>query len=481
MATTSKGTLLTDQHRRKQVALAITADSQMRRIWDSTLDVNDLDRTQPIWKKAMLDLLGQWWKVSADTAAQYLPRFRKAEIGDGSIQVGVPRFDRKQAGRRLEWGGVANVLWHVAMGQTQEAAYLAARELFIGMFHEAVLTGGRLTLQQWAAKDALAVGWRRVSDGHPCAFCAMLVGRGPVYTSEQTALRRKSDDGKFHPHCGCTVEVVYGDWNPSDKEKQWIDDYYAAAESLPKGTARTSDKILPIMRRTGDYRDSRSYRSTPEYRAKISERRVERRKEILRKREADLAKVLEHPGKPMSITQADRGASNPGFADHRWGCSTNCQSCVVAYDARRKGYDVEARARTSSRQDRLAANPNSMWTDPTTGLPPQIITVGSPNRGNVVDRIARHVGRGQRWCMHFGYVNNHEQGHIVIVERPSPRTNGGRPIVIDPQSGKISRLDDYLGNRIIDVRGIRMFRVDDKDIVRDHAYEIIKPTKAERR
>ena len=222
MASTAKGNILTDQHRRRQVALAITADSQMRRVWDDTLDVNDLDHTQPIWKKAMLDLLGQWWKVSADTAAQYLPRFRKAEIGDGSVKVGVPRFNRSQAGKRLEWGGVANILWHVAMGQTQEAAYLAARELFIGMFHEAVLTGGRLTLQQWAAKDARASGWRRVSDGHPCAFCAMLVGRGPIYTSERTALYRQSDGDKFHPHCGCTVEVVYGRREPAQRHREDI-------------------------------------------------------------------------------------------------------------------------------------------------------------------------------------------------------------------------------------------------------------------
>ncbi|KAB5606685.1 hypothetical protein EHS19_06735 [Bifidobacterium jacchi] len=33
-----------------------------------------------------------------------------------------------------------------------------------------------------------ADGWRRVSDGDPCAFCAMLVTRGPVYTSRDKAL-----------------------------------------------------------------------------------------------------------------------------------------------------------------------------------------------------------------------------------------------------------------------------------------------------
>ena len=49
MASTGKGALLTDQHRRRQVSLAITADSQARRAWDATLDLNDLTGTQPIW------------------------------------------------------------------------------------------------------------------------------------------------------------------------------------------------------------------------------------------------------------------------------------------------------------------------------------------------------------------------------------------------------------------------------------------------
>ena len=78
MARTNDGAMLTDKHRRAQVRLAITADSQARRIWDSTLDPNDLKRTQPIWKNAILQLLQTWWRISARTANEYLPRFREA-------------------------------------------------------------------------------------------------------------------------------------------------------------------------------------------------------------------------------------------------------------------------------------------------------------------------------------------------------------------------------------------------------------------
>ena len=256
MALTDEGAVLTDRHRRSQVRLAITADSQARRLWDSSLNLADLDASQPVWKQTMLNLLETWYHISQQEALLYLPQFRQAELdGRTGIRVAVPRFDRDAVGDQLAWMGSTNVKWHLSMGQTQQDAYEAARRLFLGAFHEAVLAGGRGTVQEWARKDPRAIGYRRVADGNPCTFCAMLVGRGPVYTSEHKALSQRGG-GAYHPHCGCTVEVVYGDWKPDRREQQWVDDYYRAAESLPKGEPRTHDRILPIMRRQGAYRDS---------------------------------------------------------------------------------------------------------------------------------------------------------------------------------------------------------------------------------
>lgn len=49
MVLTQAGAVLTDRHRRSQVRLTITADSQARRLWDSSLDLDDLDASQPVW------------------------------------------------------------------------------------------------------------------------------------------------------------------------------------------------------------------------------------------------------------------------------------------------------------------------------------------------------------------------------------------------------------------------------------------------
>lgn len=66
-----------------------------------------------------------------------------------------------------------------------------------------VLTGGRKSLLTLLDEDPQALGWARVTDGDPCAFCAMLASRGPVYRSREQAA--------FQPHdaCACQPEPVY--------------------------------------------------------------------------------------------------------------------------------------------------------------------------------------------------------------------------------------------------------------------------------
>lgn len=74
--------------------------------------------------------------------------------------------------------------------------------------------------------------WRRVTDGNPCGWCAMLAARGPVYRSAAAA----GEGHLFHRYtpqhgggnCGCTVEPFEGDpseWEPTPGEQRFIDAY----------------------------------------------------------------------------------------------------------------------------------------------------------------------------------------------------------------------------------------------------------------
>jgi hypothetical protein len=64
-----------------------------------------------------------------------------------------------------------------------------------------VLAGNRGTISG-AVKDGKIAGYRRVGDGRPCAFCAMLIGRGAVYSGQ-------SADFHAHDGDGCRAEPLY--------------------------------------------------------------------------------------------------------------------------------------------------------------------------------------------------------------------------------------------------------------------------------
>ncbi len=47
-------------------------------------------------------------------------------------------------------------------------------------------------------------------------------------------------------------------------------------------------------------------------------------------------------GEPMSFAKADSGSVNPKYSLGQKGYRENCQTCVVAYEMRSRGYDVQA-------------------------------------------------------------------------------------------------------------------------------------------
>jgi len=112
--------------------------------------------------------------------------------------------------------------------------------------------------------------FRRVTDGNPCAFCAMLATRDDYRTAESAMyvvgrtkngrktgyLRSKgkrSIGSKFHELCGCTVAEVLGDWEPSAKEQAYSDLYYDAVQACKDDGIPTSpENITPKMRELGE-------------------------------------------------------------------------------------------------------------------------------------------------------------------------------------------------------------------------------------
>lgn len=249
MASTAEGRALTTAHRDAQIQVGARAEMEARALWDG-LDIDDLDASKPYWLASTTIAVNRRMAESQRIAAEYLSEFRLAELGTaGAVVLAAPR----ETARTLSLAGPTRVKRLIGAGMGSADAFEAALTKFGGMVRRQAMMGGRLTVAATAGRDRRAVGWRRVTDGNPCAFCAMLASRGPVYRDAAAA-----DGIQYHSHCGCTAEPAYSyAWEPTADEERYMDAYgEARALVAADGKAINTKKLLAAMRQQGGFRDS---------------------------------------------------------------------------------------------------------------------------------------------------------------------------------------------------------------------------------
>lgn len=259
MALTPLGDELTQAHRLAQLELATAAAGEADVLW-SELNVSD---PYP-WAYAQALLLADRKGQSGRLTEAYLAEFSGVEYGQ-PVEIAPPRIELDgMIGVAI--GAGANAVTNLTDTGVDEALAL---DQIRKRFNETVAAETQRTYREMIANSSgqQRKAWRRVTDGNPCAFCAMLASRGPVY-QESTATVSKYAL-RYHKGCGCTAEPWYGnwsDWKPTAQEQQYVDAYFkAAAEAdaadqqrvAPKAirdadgviTGRTEDNILWRMRR----------------------------------------------------------------------------------------------------------------------------------------------------------------------------------------------------------------------------------------
>jgi len=83
--------------------------------------------------------------------------------------------------------------------------------------------GGRDAIVDAVRHDRRALGYARTTMGlENCAFCLLLVSRGPVYRDEEAALLRDGTGEPYHDRCDCIAVPVYDrtDWPGRDEYLQ---------------------------------------------------------------------------------------------------------------------------------------------------------------------------------------------------------------------------------------------------------------------
>lgn len=142
----------------------------------------------------------------------------------------------------------------------------------------------------------------------------------------------------------------------------------------------------------------------------------------------------------MSPAKASKG-TNPHYSAEYDAYSSNCQRCVLTYEARRRGYDVTALPTYSgdllpSGGDYLRALSN-----------PEVVDVGKSTR-RIEAQMAQY-GSGSRAIVRVARGSN---GHVFIAEN-----QGGKVIYVDPQTNK-----RYSGLSLKKVSTAALVRIDNQ-------------------
>lgn len=189
-------------------------------------------------------------------------------------------------------------------------------------------------------------------------------------------------------------------------------------------------------------------------------------------------------GEPMTREQADEGKANPNFSKGG-GYYINCQSCVVTYEARLRGYDVQTLPNTrGSKLSELSRKSNHAWIDPKTGQAPQPKTNSNVTTAKKCrEWLESEMEPGARYTFGHSWKGRGRSGHIISADKDAD----GSVRLFDPQSGKTmkgSEVDSYL-NRVkytATVYGMkvscspRLLRIDNMAINPEYADHIMEAT-----
>lgn len=228
---------LSRTHRRAQTALRAIAIRDLLKLWPA-FDVNKLAATWPPLERALVLLIQVRGRTSGGLAATYYRAHRREAGVPGAPPrpKATPTTEEIQRGLRVV--GPIEAARALSLGRQAEQVAQATLSKMGGAVGMYVLDHGRDTLVNMVRADKQALGWARGTSGTPCAFCAMLASRGPVYRTEETA--------NFEAHRACACMPV-PQWST---DQEWPDgsrDHLALWNASTRG--QTPGGALQTFRR----------------------------------------------------------------------------------------------------------------------------------------------------------------------------------------------------------------------------------------
>ena len=339
--------------------------------------------------------------------------------------------------------------------------------------------------ERWSKQDfILGIEIHRSANNRgPCKICDAMVGKYPK-TFKFTG---------FHPFCICFATPItmepeeFADFllNDTVPQGQTITDIPQTAKDFVdenKNGLQSAFWYKDNFTTEGELQREKASKSiTPEVIKVSRPKRIktDAEKNDIQKRWEDRfvrnfnqtkieQKIGIKKGKDMTFEEANELQGNINFGkSHEYG--VNCQSCVVANELRRRGYNVTALPNLQKAGNipyELSGKTNWAWIDPETMTTPvkkkaggvyDVTRTGALKSKNIsaltkeIIELAKEPGR---YHIDFSWKSGNS-GHIITLEK----LVNGKIVLYDPQNGKIVNWAD-ISKRIKLQYGVNVLRVD---------------------
>ena len=163
----------------------------------------------------------------------------------------------------------------------------------------------------------------------------------------------------------------------------------------------------------------------------------------------DLSKPISNilgikPKENVDFNFVDNGNSNPNLMksiNYR----INCQTCVMAFELRCRGFDVKAKGNNRSEDFMtLARDPRKAYINPETGTFPEAKQISGSNYKQIYNKLNQEIKSNERYIFEVHW-RKHSSGHIVNLYK----NEDGEMILFDPQVNQVSKneqIKEYLRN-----------------------------------
>lgn len=337
--------------------------------------------------------------------------------------------------------------------------------------------------ERWSKQDfILGIEIHRSANNRgPCKICDAMVGKYP----------KTFKFIGFHPFCICFATPItmepdnFADFllNDTVPQEQVITDIPKTAKDFVdenKNGVQSAFWYKDNFSKEGDLQRERTPQPTTPEVIKVSRTKrikTDAEKNDIQKRWDDRfvrnfnqskieQKIGIKRGEDMTFEEANELRGNIGYGEGRE-FSVNCQSCVVANELRRRGYDVTALPNLKKEGNipyELSGKTNWAWIDPETMQTPEKKQAGGQYVSGLdiksktltqlnkeLNELTKEAGR-----YHIDFMwKNGKGGHIITVDR----LENGSIRIYDPQIGRLG--DWKVISKDISLKyGVNVLRVD---------------------